>query len=278
MPAEGRRHESTPTHRRDRRRHRRDGLPVQLAAHCDKSPSSKATPVSAGMPTTIELRRCGGARLEGAVTHGVDTGFLVFNRRTSTRRLVARSSPIWAWELRRLRDVALGPGAAGWCPRAPRMGRHQPERRVRRPRQPAAPALPRDAVGPAAVQPLSRPRFAESGDDLALARPLAGFLADHRFGTAFRDDYLLPMIGCICCRPTAQMLRFPSATLIRFCHNHGLLQVRDRPQWYTARWRLAPLRRPCFAGRIGDGSRRPCSCVARGVGVGGGGRVALRTA
>ncbi|MEP6790465.1 MAG: FAD-dependent oxidoreductase, partial [Ramlibacter sp.] len=30
-----------------------------------------------------------------------------------------------------------------------------------------------------------------------------------------------------------QMLRFPVSTMIRFCHNHGLLQVADRPQWWT---------------------------------------------
>jgi predicted NAD/FAD-binding protein len=29
------------------------------------------------------------------------------------------------------------------------------------------------------------------------------------------------------------MLRFPVATMIRFCHNHGLIQVSNRPQWYT---------------------------------------------
>jgi predicted NAD/FAD-binding protein len=29
------------------------------------------------------------------------------------------------------------------------------------------------------------------------------------------------------------MLRFPVATMIRFCHNHGLIQVLDRPQWHT---------------------------------------------
>ena len=34
---------------------------------------------------------------------------------------------------------------------------------------------------------------------------------------------------------TEQMLRFPVAKLIRFCHNHGLAQVTDRPQWKTVR-------------------------------------------
>jgi predicted NAD/FAD-binding protein len=41
------------------------------------------------------------------------------------------------------------------------------------------------------------------------------------------------MIGCIWSCPTDQMLRFPIATLIRFCHNHGLIQVSKRPQWHT---------------------------------------------
>ena len=29
------------------------------------------------------------------------------------------------------------------------------------------------------------------------------------------------------------MLAFPLATFVRFCHNHGLIQVSDRPQWHT---------------------------------------------
>ena len=43
------------------------------------------------------------------------------------------------------------------------------------------------------------------------------------------------MIGCIWSCPTEQMLPFPVATMIRFCHNHGLMQVADRPQWRTVR-------------------------------------------
>ena len=35
--------------------------------------------------------------------------------------------------------------------------------------------------------------------------------------------------------PDGADARVPIATLIRFCHNHGLLQVRDRPQWWTVR-------------------------------------------
>ncbi|MBO1925847.1 hypothetical protein J4711_14375 [Staphylococcus epidermidis] len=61
------------------------------------------------------------------------------------------------------------------------------------------------------------------------------FLDQHGFGKAFRSDYLLPMIDASGPALTDQMLRFPVATLIRFCHNHGLLQVSHRPQWHTVR-------------------------------------------
>jgi uncharacterized protein len=76
-------------------------------------------------------------------------------------------------------------------------------------------------------------RIALEQQDEALKQPLHEFLDRHRFGSAFRDWYFLPMLGCIWSCPTDQMLQFPVATMIRFCHNHGLLQVRDRPQWYT---------------------------------------------
>lgn len=75
--------------------------------------------------------------------------------------------------------------------------------------------------------------MADRGDELALAQPIGEFLAEHRFGVSFRDWYLLPMVACIWSCPTAQMLRFPMRTLIRFCHNHGLLQISNRPQWFT---------------------------------------------
>jgi predicted NAD/FAD-binding protein len=43
------------------------------------------------------------------------------------------------------------------------------------------------------------------------------------------------MVGSIWSCPAEQMLRFPMATMIRFCHNHGLLQITRRPQWRTVR-------------------------------------------
>ena len=66
-----------------------------------------------------------------------------------------------------------------------------------------------------------------------LQQPISDFLAQHRFSAEFRDWYFLPMIGCIWSCPTDQMLRFPISTMIRFCHNHGLMQITNRPRWFT---------------------------------------------
>jgi len=76
-------------------------------------------------------------------------------------------------------------------------------------------------------------RLAESGQEGELVQPLGEFLDAHRFSPEFRDWYFLPMMACIWSCPTAQMLQFPVSTMVRFCHNHGLIQVNGRPQWWT---------------------------------------------
>jgi len=76
-------------------------------------------------------------------------------------------------------------------------------------------------------------RLAESGQEGELVQPLGEFLDAHRFSPEFRDWYFLPMMACIWSCPTAQMLQFPVSTMVRFCHNHGLIQVNSRPQWWT---------------------------------------------
>jgi len=65
------------------------------------------------------------------------------------------------------------------------------------------------------------------------ALTLGDFLDRGRYGLPFRRWYLLPMAGAIWSCPLQTMLAYPAATFIRFCHNHGLLQVSNRPQWFT---------------------------------------------
>ncbi|HMT80966.1 MAG TPA: FAD-dependent oxidoreductase [Azonexus sp.] len=66
-------------------------------------------------------------------------------------------------------------------------------------------------------------------------RSLRDFLAEGRYSAAFSDWYLLPMAAAIWSCPTGQMLDMPLATFIRFCQNHGLLQVFERPMWRTVK-------------------------------------------
>ncbi len=162
------------------------------------------------------------------VTHGVDTGFLVFNERTYPNLIhllgelgvaTARSEMSFSVQVP---DIGLewsgGDLNAVFAQRGnllrPRFWRMLREV-LRFNRITTALALRRD--------------------DAQLQQPIGDFLDQQLFSTEFRDWYLLPMIGCIWSCPTDQMLRFPIATLIRFCHNHGLLQITNRPQWFTVR-------------------------------------------
>jgi predicted NAD/FAD-binding protein len=62
---------------------------------------------------------------------------------------------------------------------------------------------------------------------------LGDYLAANRYGEAFIDDHLLPMAAAIWSAPAATMMAFPAISFVRFCTNHGLLQLTDRPQWRT---------------------------------------------
>lgn len=64
-------------------------------------------------------------------------------------------------------------------------------------------------------------------------RSLGAYLADNGYSREFSEWYLLPMAAAIWSCPTGKMLDYPLATFVRFCRNHGLLQVANRPQWRT---------------------------------------------
>jgi predicted NAD/FAD-binding protein len=64
---------------------------------------------------------------------------------------------------------------------------------------------------------------------------LGELLERQRYGGMFRDAYLLPMAAAIWSSAPGDILNFPAATFLRFCLNHALLQVNDRPQWRTVR-------------------------------------------
>ena len=69
-------------------------------------------------------------------------------------------------------------------------------------------------------------------DDLSPVS-LQEFLDEGAYSEPFRDWYLLPMAGAIWSSPRKAILDFPLPAFVRFCANHGLLQMADRPSWRT---------------------------------------------
>lgn len=68
---------------------------------------------------------------------------------------------------------------------------------------------------------------------LDLGATLESFLARHRFSPFFARHYILPMGAAIWSSSLQEMRRFPLPLFLRFFENHGLLDIRDRPQWYV---------------------------------------------
>ncbi len=64
---------------------------------------------------------------------------------------------------------------------------------------------------------------------------LGDFLRQMRMSRAFRTRYILPMAAAIWSSPDEDVMDFPMETFARFFENHGLLSVRDMPQWYYVR-------------------------------------------
>ena len=161
-------------------------------------------------------------------THPVDTGFLVYNERTYPNLIAlfaelgiatAKSDMSFA--------VSVGPHRFEWCGSNLATLFSQPANALK----PAFWRMLADIL-----------RFNRQATALALRReaataelsePLSIFLARERYSAAFRDHYLLPMAAAIWSCPMKQMLEFPLGSFVRFFHNHGLLQVDDRPQWFT---------------------------------------------
>ncbi|MBW8828306.1 MAG: NAD(P)-binding protein [Burkholderiales bacterium] len=163
--------------------------------------------------------------LEGR-THGVDTGFLVYNERTYPN-LIRLFSEL---------GVQTAVSDMSFSVQVPDIGLEWSGRDMN-----TVFAQRRNIVRPGFLRMLGDiVRFnrittgiAEREAENELDQPICEFLAANRFSCEFRDWYFLPMICCIWSCPTDQMLRFPIATMIRFCHNHGLLQIAHRPRWFT---------------------------------------------
>lgn len=159
---------------------------------------------------------------------GVDTGFLVFNHKTYPNLIRLFADLGVATSVSEMSfSVSEGPHRFEWA------GSNLA----------TVFAQKRNLVSPSFWRMLSDiVRFNRQATQLAaagnendpqLTGSLRTFLARHRYSDSFKDRYLLPMAAAIWSCPIRQMLEFPLLGFIRFLHNHGLLQISNRPQWYT---------------------------------------------
>ena len=168
---------------------------------------------------------------QGQVTHGVDTGFLVFNERTYPH-LIKLFADL---------KVETAKSDMSFSVQVPRAG--GPQLEWSGSSLDSVFAQRKNLVNWKFLRMLKdimrfnriTTALANSNAEAAMLQPLSAFLAEQKFSDEFRDWYFLPMMGCIWSCPTDQMLQFPVATMIRFCYNHGLIQVTDRPQWWTVK-------------------------------------------
>jgi predicted NAD/FAD-binding protein len=174
-------------------------------------------------------RRAGGhthtvdVTLDG-ITHPVDTGFLVFNDRTYPHLVglfAELGVPSVASEMSfSVRDDRSGLEWAGT-------------------NLATLFARPANAVSPAFWSMLAdilrfnRATTAAFAAGTLPSTTLGAFLDANGYRRPFRDSYLVPMAAAIWSSPAREILGFPLPTFVRFCHNHGLLTIDDRPLWRT---------------------------------------------
>lgn len=113
------------------------------------------------------------------------------------------------------------------------------------------------------------PRFNRLAEETLAAddhrQTVGQFFREHRFSTEFREQYFLPLGSAVWSCPRDAIENFPIRFIAEFYRNHGMLNIRKRPQWRVVaggskRYIEAMLRR--FRGRLR--SVTPIASVERG--------------
>jgi predicted NAD/FAD-binding protein len=167
-----------------------------------------------GHTNTIEVEQQG-------TTYAIDTGFIVFNDWTYPNfiRLLARLG------------VASQPSTMSFSVKCEKTGLEYNGTSLntlfaqrRNLLRPAFYRMVRDilrfnSAAPALLQ--------HGTPDLTLSH----YLEAHHYSPEFVEHYLLPMGAAIWSANPQQMRHFPARYFVQFFHNHGMLNLNNRPQW-----------------------------------------------
>ncbi len=163
-----------------------------------------------------------------AGTIGVDTGFIVHNDRNYPN-LVRLFAELGVATL----DTEMSFGVIDRDPASPTHGlayrATSPNSLFADRRNLVRPAMWRMLVDIGRFFRASREFLSDPDSTLTLA----DFLRDGGYSRDFVELHLLPMGAAVWSASPATFDEFPAANLLRFLDNHGLLGVRDRPQWRT---------------------------------------------
>lgn len=172
------------------------------------------------------------------ITHGVDTGFLVFNRKTYPR-LVRLFEEIQAPVAPSEMSFSVSIDVSEKNPAHPKIewAGNDINSFFGQRSNLLSPSFWRMAYDilrfNRLATRLAQQQITPGHHLIAPDETIVNFLNRNRFSQSFRENYFLPMIGAIWSCSVEQMLEFPIQTMVRFCHNHGLLQIQNRPQWLT---------------------------------------------
>jgi len=185
----------------------------------------------------------------GTRRYAIDTGFIVFNDWTYPNFIA----------LMEQLGVSSKPTAMGFSVRDPQTGLEYSGTNLdtlfaqrRNLFSPAFIGMIRDIMrfNREAVADLEAGRIDDS-------QTLAAYLTRNHYGDKFVRHYLAAMGSAIWSADCATILEFPVSFFVRFFRNHGLLSVKDRPQWRVIEGGSREYLRPLcgrFAERISTGN------------------------
>ena len=172
-----------------------------------------------GHTNTVEVT------IEG-ITHPVDTGFLVYNQATYPNLIALFAElGVKSYGTDMSFGVSIDDGATEWA------GTNLDTFFAQRSHlcSPSFLLMLRDIMRFNGAAELYLKRTVASGETLG------ELLAAENYLDAFRDAYLLPMAAAIWSSSPSDILHYPASTFLRFCMNHALLQLTNRPQWLTVK-------------------------------------------
>lgn len=169
-----------------------------------------------GHTNTVEVQQAG-------KTYSVDTGFIVFNRRTYPLfcRLLNRLE-VESQETEMSFSVKCEKTGLEYCGTSINTMFAQRRNLFR-------PSFWKMIAEILRFNRTSLELLSDGASDLSLG----GYLDRERYSVAFRQNYLVPMGAAIWSTSPSQMLEFPAKYFVQFLANHGLLTINDRPIWRT---------------------------------------------